>query len=275
MSDVCERANRFFALLNGKRPLVLPSAWDAGSAQLLARAGALAIAIQFDDVAWSLGYATWTNAPDEVVAACARICRAVLDLPVTVSLGSMSASDGFGGSCDPPHLFSALIAAGIAGVTASADAKVDGGIRCIRLLRSLALHARTRLFVEARLDPHLIEAEVGGRSRRGEYEEMLRLSQACAAAGADGVLLSARSASAAVRLVRDVSMPVSIDVGDGWAAPVQMFASAGVRCVRLGGGPLRAVLKLLTRVVVEAQERGSYDLMSRYISETVTASRPA
>jgi 2-methylisocitrate lyase-like PEP mutase family enzyme len=104
---------------------------------------------------------------------------------------------------------------------------------------------------------------------------MLRLAQACAAAGADGVLLSARFASDAVRLVRDVSMPVSVDVGEGWAAPVQMFASAGVHCVRLGRGPLRAALEFVTRVVVEAQERGSYDLMSRHISATAGASRLA
>jgi 2-methylisocitrate lyase-like PEP mutase family enzyme len=269
--EASARADRFVALLARERSLVLPSAWDAGSARLLERAGARAIAIQLDDIAWSLGHDSWASAPDDVVAACARICRAVGDVPVTIDLSTASGSAGLGAPRDATHLLRALIAAGIAGVTASGSAIVGGSAQSNALLASRDARAGIRLFIEARVDPPTVDPDAR-RHRTGRYDEMLGLARACMAAGADGVLLSGAYAAEAVRLVRDVSVPVSVDVGDGWAPPVQIFASAGVRSVRLGRGPLQAASALVQRVATEVLERGTYDLMSRHVAAIPRAS---
>src|SRR5438132_5604555 len=80
------KAEQFRALHKGPRLLVLPNAWDAVSARIVAAAGFHAIATTSGGVAWALGYADGEAAPwDEVVAATARIARAVA-APVTADI---------------------------------------------------------------------------------------------------------------------------------------------------------------------------------------------
>lgn len=68
-----ERAQRFRALHDRSRVL-LPNAWDAGSARVFADIGFGAIATTSGGVAWSLGYADGEHAPlAEVTAAIRRI----------------------------------------------------------------------------------------------------------------------------------------------------------------------------------------------------------
>src|SRR5215213_4584007 len=66
--------------------VLLPNAWDAGSARALAGLGFPAIATTSSGVSDSLGYADRQVTPvDEMFAAVARIARAV-DIPVTADL---------------------------------------------------------------------------------------------------------------------------------------------------------------------------------------------
>jgi 2-methylisocitrate lyase-like PEP mutase family enzyme len=257
-SETGERADRFVALLAAERPVIVPSAWDAGSASLLRDAGARAIAVNLNDVAWSLGHTGWASASDDVVAACSRICRSAR-VPIIVELDTPPINNRLAASYGVASLVRALIGCGIAGVTVAADATIEGRVRWIRSLRSLS----DRPFIEARVDPPVAQA----CGRREQYDAMLRFAQACVDAGADGVLVSARQVVDVSRLVRGVSVPVSVDVGDGWAPPVQMFQRVGVRSVRLGRGALRAALGMVRSVVREALERGSYDLMNRHLLE--------
>ena len=79
-----DQAQRFRALHHGDRPLLLPNAWDAGSAALSANLGFDAIAATSGGVAWSLGYADGETSPlAELLAAVRRMVR-VVDVPVTV-----------------------------------------------------------------------------------------------------------------------------------------------------------------------------------------------
>ena len=57
MSDArADHAARFRALHAGPELLILPNAWDAGSARLIEKAGARAIATSSAAVAWGHGY---------------------------------------------------------------------------------------------------------------------------------------------------------------------------------------------------------------------------
>jgi 2-methylisocitrate lyase-like PEP mutase family enzyme len=64
--------------------LVLPNAWDAGSARLIESCGASAIATTSSGVAWACGYPDGDAIPPRVLAdAVARIAR-VISVPLTV-----------------------------------------------------------------------------------------------------------------------------------------------------------------------------------------------
>ena len=79
-----ERVARFRHLHDRRNLLLLPNAWDAGSARLFAELGFAALATTSGGVAWSLGYADGERAPfDELLAAIRRIVRAT-SLPVSV-----------------------------------------------------------------------------------------------------------------------------------------------------------------------------------------------
>ena len=70
------------------KPLVLPNAWDPGTAKLVVEAGFPVVATSSAAVAESLGYPDHQGAPaGEMFAAAARIVRAV-DVPVTVDAES-------------------------------------------------------------------------------------------------------------------------------------------------------------------------------------------
>jgi 2-methylisocitrate lyase-like PEP mutase family enzyme len=80
------KAQAFRQMHDRSGVLLLPNAWDAGSARLFASRGFAAIATTSGGVAWSLGYADGEQVPlDEVLAAMARITR-VTDLPVTADI---------------------------------------------------------------------------------------------------------------------------------------------------------------------------------------------
>src|SRR6185295_8006657 len=132
----------FRRLHTGPQPLVLVNAWDAGSARVLEHAGAPAIATTSAGMAWSLGYADGERVPpDELLAACARICR-VVRVPVSVDI-----ERGFGRDTDEVcAMVRALTDQGVVGINIE-DGMIPGtqrlappGILCERIaaIRALA-----------------------------------------------------------------------------------------------------------------------------------------
>jgi 2-methylisocitrate lyase-like PEP mutase family enzyme len=78
------KADELRALHVPGKPLVLPNAWDAASARMVAEAGFPAVATSSFATATILGYDDGEAAPvEDVLAAAARIARAV-SVPVTV-----------------------------------------------------------------------------------------------------------------------------------------------------------------------------------------------
>src|SRR4029453_5860851 len=79
-----DRCQRFAALHVPGDPLVLFNAWDAGSAQAVAKSGAKAIATGSASVAMANGFGDGEEVPmDFALVNATRIVKAV-DLPVTV-----------------------------------------------------------------------------------------------------------------------------------------------------------------------------------------------
>ena len=111
--------------LHGGGIFVLPNAWDAGSAVMIAAAGAQAIATTSAGVSWSLG-AAGRPEPGPTGRPLARLARiaAAVDLPVTADIES-----GYGNgraTSRPP--WRAVIEAGAVGINIEDSGAPGGGL---------------------------------------------------------------------------------------------------------------------------------------------------
>jgi hypothetical protein len=88
ITDAAARAERFAALhLSGC--FLLPNAWDAGSARLLASLGPVALATTSAGAAWTLGLADSAMTRADAIANAAAIL-ADTTLPVSADLGALA-----------------------------------------------------------------------------------------------------------------------------------------------------------------------------------------
>src|SRR5918996_3169994 len=89
--DRIEQAARFRALHEGPEPLLLPNAWDGGSAKLLASMGFKAVATTSSGFAASIGRLDGTAVDDEALTNATAIVKAAGEVPVSADL-----ENGFG-----------------------------------------------------------------------------------------------------------------------------------------------------------------------------------
>lgn len=228
------------------QPLVLPNAWDAGSARAVVAAGFPVVATSSGAVADSLGYADGEAAPvGEVLDAVARIARAV-PVPVTADLES-----GYGMA--PAELVERLVAAGVAGCNLEDS---DPGTKELRdpgaqadflaAVRAAATAARVELVINARVDVFLHRRGVPAEWRA----EAVRRGRAYLAAGVDCVYPIAVDNAAFDRveltaLVREIGGPVNAMYRPGWLTLAE-FAETGVARVSFGTGIYQSVRAHLT-----------------------------
>lgn len=179
-----EQAERFRAMHDRKRVLLLPNAWDAGSARMLADLGFDAIATTSGGVAWSLGHADGEQAPfAEVLAAIQRIVRSAR-LPVT--------ADFEAGHGDTPERVAesvrAVIDAGVVGINLEDGIRhevlrdVDDAARRISAARRAAQESGVPIVINARIDVWMVG--FGGDDAE-RLAEATRRASAYLTAGAD------------------------------------------------------------------------------------------
>lgn len=211
-----DRAQAFRQMHDRAAILLLPNAWDAGSARLFARRRFAAIATTSAGVAWSLGYADGEQAPlAEVLAAIARITR-VVELPVTADIET-----GYGEA--PAHVAAtvrAVIAAGAVGINLEDGRPGHGPLRPvdeaaarIRAARGAADAAGVPIVINARVD-NWMQHDAAAPAER--LADAVQRAQAYLAAGADGIYpigLDDRATLAA--LARAVDAPINVAAGPG------------------------------------------------------------
>ncbi len=210
-----ERAQRLRALHDRRRVLLLPNAWDAGSARVFADLGFDAIATTSGGVAWSLGYADGEQAPlAEVLAAVRRMVR-VTPLPLTVDFEA-----GYGATPDDVAAsVQALIEAGAAGINLEDGLRhetlrpLDDAAQRIAAARAAARAAGVPIFINARIDAWII----GGSADEAErIEQALRRARAYLDAGADGIYpIALAEPESIARLCALVEAPVNVGARAG------------------------------------------------------------
>ncbi|RVU28904.1 isocitrate lyase/phosphoenolpyruvate mutase family protein [Streptomyces antnestii] len=243
------------------RPLVLPNAWDAASARIVADAGAAAVATTSAGLAWDLGAADGDRLGREAaLAAVARIAASV-ELPVTADIESGYADTAAGVAAT----VRAVLDAGAVGVNiedSSHDAHdAHGPLRSaeaqaerIAAARAAADAEGVPLFVNARVDTYL--AGVGEPGDR----VALTLERAARylAAGADGIFVPGAVDPVTVKaLVAGVDAPLNVMAWPG-APSVAEFAALGVARISVGAGIAQAVHALVRRAARELLTDGTY-----------------
>ncbi|MBD0738289.1 3-methyl-2-oxobutanoate hydroxymethyltransferase [Streptomyces sp. CBMA29] len=244
--------------VSGGRALVLPNAWDAASAALIARAGAPAVATTSGGVAWSAGRPDGHGLTrEEMAASVGRIVRAV-DVPVTADI-----EGGYGpGADDVAATVRAVVAAGAVGVNLE-DSLAPGGplhdtaaqsVR-LRAARSAAEDAGVpNLWINARTDVFLFG--IGDPHDRAAH--VLSRAHAYAEAGADSIFVPGLvDLPAVAALVRDSPLPVNVMAGPG-SPSVAEFSAVGVRRISVGTALAQAAYGAAERAAAELLGGGTY-----------------
>lgn len=231
--------------------LVLPNAWDAGSARVIEAAGATAVATTSGGVSWSAGRADGQHmSRAEAVAAARRIIAAV-SVPVTVD-----AEGGYGPApADVAATVAELVAAGAAGVNLEDSTAVGGPLfpvaeqaARLRAARDAASAAGLPdLVVNARTDVFLF----GIGAPESRLEAVLSRSRAYADAGADGIFVPGLlDLDVLSELCAASPLPVNVMAALGGPS-VAMLAGAGVRRISLGTALAQSAYTAAQRAAAE------------------------
>jgi 2-methylisocitrate lyase-like PEP mutase family enzyme len=246
--------------LHTGRVLVLPNAWDAGSAAVIAAAGAKAIATTSGGVAWSLGRADGHGLTrEEMVEQVRRIAGAV-DVPVTADV-----EGGYGPAPeDVAKTVEAVVEAGAVGVNIE-DSRAPGGplfdaqeqAERLRAARAAAERAGLPdLVINVRTDVFLF----GVGEPKGRLDDVIARTAVYVEAGADCLFVPGLiDLEALASLVKAISpLPVNVMAWPG-APTVAEFEAVGVRRVSLGTAVTQSAYTLARRAAVEVLTKGTYD----------------
>ena len=232
-----DRAARF-AALHESGCFALPNAWDAGSARIMAHAGAVAIATTSAGIAWQLGRRDYAVTLAESLEN-ARVLIAATELPVSADL-----EDGFG--LAPEDCARTVRAAGEAGLagctiedtTRDATSPIHAFDHAVERVRAAVQAARAlgRPFVlTARAENFL--------NGRPDLDDTIRRLVAFAEVGADCLYAPFLPDMDAIRQAVAAVAPKPVNVLAGprsGMVPMDVLAEAGVRRVSAGGLLARA-----------------------------------
>lgn len=245
-------AARFRQLHAPGQLLVLPNAWDAGSARLIESLGANAIATTSSGLCWARGYADGKALPLEVlVAAIAEIAR-VTSVPLSADVEA-------GYSAEPARVAEtvrAVIDAGAVGINLEDGTGAPELLAAkIGAVKQAARAAGVDLFVNARTDVYLKRLAPPERA----IEETLARAKRYQEAGCDGLFVPGLARREAIEAIASaVALPLNVMLLPN-LPPVAELRASGVRRVSAGGAVASAALGAARRATKQLLEEGRYE----------------
>jgi 2-methylisocitrate lyase-like PEP mutase family enzyme len=240
--DQMTKASTFAGLHAGAAILVLPNAWDAASAALMADAGATAIATSSAAVAWARGYPDGDLLPMEKVLATVREIVGATHLPVTCDFEG-GYTDDLGALAEN---ITQVIDAGAVGINFE-----DGGrdpelhARKVAAARAAADRTGVPLFINARTDVYLRKLAEG----EAAFVETVRRGRLYAEAGASGVFTPGAVDEGLIgRLAEALPLPLNVMLLPG-LAPAARLQALGVRRLSSATAPFRLAYASLVKGV--------------------------
>ena len=221
-----------FHALHDQGLLILPNAWDGGSAALMASLGAKAVATTSAGVAWALGWPDGDALPVErVVQAAKDVVRGAGGLPVSIDMEGGYSED----TAAVAALAMRLVEAGAQGI----NIEGGGGSPDLLAAKIAAIKAAVggALFVNARCDVWL--RGVGEPGTR--VAEAGRRGKLYAAAGANGLFTPGLTDEAGIAaMVAATPLPLNLLAFPGLPDAAALKA-LGVRRLSAGSGVCSAV----------------------------------
>jgi 2-methylisocitrate lyase-like PEP mutase family enzyme len=226
---------RVFHGLHQSGLLILPNAWDAGSARIIEHAGAKAIATSSAAVAWSHGYPDGEAMPQEAVLSTVRAIVRVVDIPVSVDLEA-----GYASNARAAGEFAArVVEVGAVGVNVEdGTGSPDLLAAKIERIKEVSSKAGIDLWVNARVDVYLRKLREG----EGAYPETVARARRYREAGANSIFVPAASGEALIaRLVQGVVLPLNVLAWPG-VPPAEKLKELGVRRLSAGSGIAKVMM---------------------------------
>lgn len=252
-----------FQALHQQAPLVLPNAWDAGTALLIEKEGAKAIATTSAGRSWSLGVPDGNGLNREQAIDLIREVAGIANVPVTADIET-----GYGDTLEElKSSITDVLLAGTVGVNLEDSgqhplyAPEDMAAR-IRAAREAADAYGVPLFINARTDVYL--AHVGEES--GRLADAINRAKIYTDAGANGIFIPGildldvlRELSAAIELPINVILQP-----DG--PTVSELVDAGITRISAGSAIVRAIYAHVQHAAHELLTTGTYTTLADTIS---------
>lgn len=268
-----DRGAAFLQLHRAARGFVMPNAWDAGSAIVLASEGFPALGTTSAGVAFSLGRPDYGVADSrfalsraEAIERLAQIASCV-DVPVNADLES-----GYGSTPEEvAETVKMAIAAGAAGANIEDVDRATGALYDLPLAAERIAAAReaadacgTTFVLNARTDAAL-------RGGNGGLDLAVERANRLIRAGAQCVFTpGVTDVKSAGYLVRHISAPLNLVVGLNEAgSSARDLIEAGVSRVSVGGSIARAVLGLVRAAAQELRDIGTVSYAKGQIPQSV------
>jgi 2-methylisocitrate lyase-like PEP mutase family enzyme len=258
MKTLDQRAQaRVLRALHAQPPLVLPNAWDPGSAVAIEAAGAKAIATTSAGVSWAAGVADGGGLSRAAALDAVRRIVAAVSVPVTADIES-----GYGAT--PEEVGSTIaevLAAGAVGINledspgARGAPLLDPDAQAERLAsaRETARAAGIELCINARTDTYL--AGAGPQSER--LAATMARAERYAAAGADVLFVPGVVDPNTIRTLISGPLPINVMAYPG-APAVAELAALGVARISVGPAVAQASYGLAAAAARELLGPGTY-----------------
>jgi len=219
----------FRALHVGPDLLILPNAWDAGSARVIASAGAKAVATSSAAVAWARGYSDGQFLPfDKVIAVLTEIVHAV-HVPVSADIEAGYAHT----AAEVGETVARVLDAGVVGINIE-DGIWPPQVLCDKVERAKAVAARAGvdLWVNARVDVYIRGLTSVGMA----FDETVHRAALYRSAGADSIFVPGLvDRTTIAELVPAIRLPLNVLAKPGLPDASQLQA-LGVRRLSAGAG---------------------------------------
>jgi 2-methylisocitrate lyase-like PEP mutase family enzyme len=267
MNTTLQLGKQFRGLHAESQAFLMPNAWDAGSACLLAASGFQCLATTSAGIAYSLGQPDYEGrvSQSQMMERIHQIASAVA-LPVSADLEA-----GYGAAPeDVAETVRLAIQAGVVGGNIedlSGDPHtplfdLELAMDRIRAARDAAERTGIPFTLTARTDCYLVNVP-------SPFTEAVRRANHFREMGADCLFIpGVKDAETIAALVREIDGPLNVVMGlTGSAFTVAQLNNLGVRRISIGGSLARSALGLVRRAAQEMREHGSFTFAEQQIPD--------
>lgn len=252
-------ANNFQNMHKEKKILILPNAWDAGSAVVFEREGFEAIATTSAGISYSLGYPDGEFITfDDVLDTTKKIQKRIsVALSVDVERGYSDTT------IEIVNNIKNLIEAGVVGINiedgildkkelSDMQKQCDLIIEISKLKNTMGIN----FVINARVDSLWLATAV---TKEKQIEQAIQRANSYLKAGADSVFVPGLLEVEDIKtLVQQINGPLNI-ITTPITPPTNELEKLGVARVSTGSGPVRATFALIKNISNELKNEGSYN----------------